>query len=50
MSEQASPPKTSGAADPQSQSKAAFELVVGKATDKFDLWQQLPAWCSGSRR
>jgi hypothetical protein len=30
-----------------SDSKAAFDLVLGKATDKFDLWQQIPAWVLG---
>jgi hypothetical protein len=34
-------------ADPGKDSKSAFEIVVGKATDKFDLWQQLPAWILG---
>lgn len=24
-----------------------FSLVVGKATDSFDLWQQVPAWVLG---
>jgi hypothetical protein len=27
--------------------KSAFELVLGKATDKFALWQQMPAWLLG---
>jgi hypothetical protein len=26
---------------------AALDLVVGKATDTFHIWQQLPAWVLG---
>jgi hypothetical protein len=33
--------------DSTSEGKAAFDLVVGKATDKFDAWQQIPAWVLG---
>ena len=34
-------------ADDTSTSKAAFDLVVGKSTDAFRWWQQLPAWVLG---
>ena len=34
-------------ADTTSGGKSAFELVLGKATDKFDPWQQIPAWVLG---
>jgi hypothetical protein len=27
--------------------KAGFQLVVGKATDRFSPWQQIPAWVLG---
>jgi uncharacterized membrane protein YraQ (UPF0718 family) len=29
------------------QAKAGFELVVGKATDAYKDWQQVPAWVLG---
>jgi hypothetical protein len=46
------PPATTGQGGAGSQAATAneehFNLVVGKATDKFDLWQQLPAWVLGA--
>lgn len=34
-------------ADSTSTSKEAFDFVVGKATDRFQPWQQVPAWVLG---
>jgi hypothetical protein len=34
-------------ADDTSTSNAAFDLVVGKSTDAFRWWQQVPAWVLG---
>ena len=28
--------------------EGAVDLVIGKSTDKFELWQQIPAWVLGS--
>jgi hypothetical protein len=32
----------------KSADEAHFNLVVDKATDKFDKWQQIPAWVLGA--
>jgi hypothetical protein len=43
-------PTASGATASASnaEAKAGFELVVGKATDAYELWQQVPAWVLGA--
>ena len=37
---------TPGGGEPTT--KGAVDLVIGKSTDKFELWQQIPAWVLGS--
>ncbi len=32
----------------ESTTKGTVDLVIGKSTDKFELWQQIPAWALGS--
>jgi hypothetical protein len=34
--------------EPTPTSSDAFDLVLDKATDKFAVWQQLPAWVLGA--
>jgi hypothetical protein len=38
-------PVPGGGGEPTS--KGTIDLVIGKSTDKFQLWQQIPAWVLG---
>jgi hypothetical protein len=46
----ADPEKSEGevAEEPTPASSDAFNLVLDKATDKFAVWQQVPAWVLGA--
>jgi hypothetical protein len=44
----ATPPGAGTGNGGNAEAKAGFDLVVGKATDAYKLWQQIPAWVLGA--
>jgi hypothetical protein len=47
MTEPAQPGSATAPNGGKAETKAGFQLVVGKATDAFKPWQQIPAWVLG---
>jgi hypothetical protein len=47
MTEPAQPGSATPPNGGKAEAKAGFQLVVGKATDAFSPWQQIPAWVLG---
>jgi hypothetical protein len=47
MTDPAQPGSATAPDGGKAEAKAGFQLVVGKATDAFRPWQQIPAWVLG---
>ena len=47
MTDPAQPGSATAPNGGKAEAKAGFQLVVGKATDAFNPWQQIPAWVLG---